>query len=86
MDYRLAEGVEGVLTNNQAMREDPKKVFFVLWCPTAPMPPRVRFPDLKKAEEVAKDMAQKHGQDFFVLKAVSLSQRALPPVKTTKLK
>ncbi len=65
---------------------DKNKSFWILWCPSYPAPPKVRFNTLEQAQKVAKEMAQRNGTQFYVLKAVSLSERALPPVKTTKLK
>lgn len=62
------------------------KHFFIIWNPRAPMPPRVRFETLKNAQRIAEQMAQRHGEPFYVLKAISLAQRSAPPVETKKLK
>lgn len=62
------------------------KHFFILWNPRSTTPPRVRFETLKEAQRIAEDMAQRHGEPFYVMKAVALAQRSAPPVETKKLK
>jgi len=62
------------------------KHFFIIWNPRSPKPSRVRFPTLKGAQRIAEQMAQRHGEPFYVLKAISLAQRSAPPVETKKLK
>ena len=52
------------------------KPFWILWCPTGPTPPRVRFSTEKQALKVAEKMAAEHpGQEFFVLLTVARSVR-----------
>lgn len=62
------------------------KHFFIIWNPRSSLPPKVRFSTLKEAQRVAEAMAQRHGEPFYVMKAVSLAQRSAPPVETKKLK
>ncbi len=59
-------------------------VFWILWNPNAKIPPTVRFNTYKEAFDVAKKMAMRHHEQFYVLKAQLLVE---PPagVKTTEL-
>ncbi len=62
------------------------KAFYIIWNPSSARPPTVRFHNLEDAQKVAAMMVAKHGETFFVCKAVSCSEKAAMPVKTTVLK
>lgn len=43
--------------------------FWILWCPTSPLPPRIKFWDEKKAEEAAVIMVRRHHEEFIVMES-----------------
>jgi len=45
--------------------------FWILWCPTAEPPPRVRFSSEEAARKSAEVMAERHLAEFIVLKSVA---------------
>lgn len=60
--------------------------FWLLWNPSHPSPPRVRFDNRAEALRVAEEMAKKNpGEEFYVLCATSLVQAEANPVKVTPL-
>lgn len=59
--------------------------FWIIWNPTYPTPPQVKFTTLAEAERIAADMARKFRTDtFHVLKVVSTSKVTETPVTVTR--
>lgn len=56
------------------------KKFYILWNPTSSLPPTVKFNDLPYAEQIAKEMAQRHGGKFYVMQAQGCAE-VVEPVK-----
>lgn len=61
------------------------KPFYILWNPDSHMPPRVVMKDDAEAKEVAEDMARRHKQKFYIMKAVASVEVAPTPVVFTSL-
>lgn len=48
------------------------KPFFIIWNPTHPYPPKVRFDSYEQAAKVAERMAEQNvGEEFYVLETVA---------------
>lgn len=66
--------------------ERAKNPQFIIWNPRHDAPPTARFDTQAQAEEVARDMAQRFGDPFYVCELVSLSESVAHtnPVKRAK--
>jgi hypothetical protein len=52
---------------------------YIVWCPTAPMPPKVIQPDRQTAIKVAGRMAHENpGQTFYVCKLTNSAVKPIP--------
>lgn len=60
------------------------KRFFILWNPDSSLPPQVRFDTHAEASEIAKQMALRHKQRFYVMEAKEFAE-VHTPVTVTKL-
>lgn len=62
------------------------KKFYLLWNPCSNLPPKIKFATRKEAEQVADDMARRHSQPFYVLRALSFHEVQALPVSRIVLK
>lgn len=52
--------------------------YWMLWCPTSNLPPRVKFFSEAEAEQAAKDMVERHNREFVVMEAKASFTKGKP--------
>jgi hypothetical protein len=69
----VARRKAGIAITKERPVSDSPRLFFVLWQPESSSPPRVQFRTYAEAVKVAEEMAQRHGKEFYVMKAMAKS-------------
>lgn len=71
--HRLPQRIQRLL-RWQLVRGVPVKKFWILWNPASIQPPQVRFDSRRQAVEIAKEMQRRHGGEFFVCEAITVTK------------
>lgn len=58
------------------------KSFWILWCPSSDLPPKVKFDSYHAAEKVARQMSTQYSDVFYVMRA---SCKVEPPESLAKV-